>query len=131
MPTQDVLDEVAETVNDRRVRPMTDLVTVREPDAISYDISLTYWISNSRATEATKIQDSINRAIEEYKLWQKSKLGRDINPSELICRIMDAGASRVEIVSPVFKEVSKLQVALDAKTTITYGGCPNDQHSEC
>ncbi|AQZ49010.1 baseplate J protein [Paenibacillus larvae subsp. pulvifaciens] len=122
MPTQDVLDEVAETVNDRRVRPMTDLVTVREPDAISYDISLTYWISNSRATEATKIQDSINRAIEEYKLWQKSKLGRDINPSELICRIMDAGASRVEIVSPVFKEVSKLQVALDAKTTITYGG---------
>ncbi|MCY9511890.1 baseplate J/gp47 family protein [Paenibacillus larvae] len=126
IPTKDVLDEVAETVNDRRVRPMTDLVTVREPVTISYDISLTYWISNSRATEATKIQDSINRAIEEYKLWQKSKLGRDINPSELICRIMDAGASRVEIVSPVFKEVSKLQVALEANTTITYGGLSDD-----
>lgn len=42
----------------------------------------------------------------------KSKLGRDINPSELISRIIMAGAKRVEITSPVYTKIEPTQVAI-------------------
>ncbi|ETK29835.1 baseplate J/gp47 family protein [Paenibacillus larvae] len=126
MPTEDVLDAVAETLNDRRVRPMTDQVHVQKPEAVTYDITLKYWISRNRATESTNIQGRIATAVEEYKLWQKSRLGRDINPSELIWRVMAAGASRVEVTTPVFQEIGPLQVAQDGEINITYGGLSDD-----
>ena len=61
---------------------------------------------------ATSIQEKIEEAIDSFILWQKSKLGRDINPSELISRIIMAGAKRVEITSPVYTKIEATQVAI-------------------
>lgn len=61
---------------------------------------------------ATSIQEKIEEAIDSFILWQKSKLGRDINPSELISRIIMAGAKRVEITSPVYTKIEPTQVAI-------------------
>lgn len=126
LPTQDVLEAVEAALNDRTIRPLTDLVTVQSPETVDYDITLTYYISRDRATEATNIQAAVSAAVDAYRLWQKSKLGRDINPSELTWRVMSAGALRLEVTSPTFVEVGALQVAQDVTMDVVYGGLADD-----
>lgn len=126
IPGQDVLDAVAETLEDRGIRPLTDQVTVTAPTPVSYDTTLTYYISRSRSAEVPGIQAAVSAAVAAYQLWQRSKLGRHINPSELIARVMAAGALRVVPSAPVYAALTSLQVAQEGTTTITYGGLADD-----
>ncbi|MBO8136810.1 MAG: baseplate J/gp47 family protein [Desulfotomaculum sp.] len=126
IPGQDILDAVLEACNDRKVRPLTDQVQVLAPEQVSYDITLTYWISTENSSTAATIQQQVNQAVEDYKLWQKSKLGRDIDPSELVYRVKNAGAKRVEVTSPVYTQVETYQVATEGNVTVTYGGLEDD-----
>ncbi len=119
------------------VRPLTDTVTVADPEQVSYSIDLTYYIP-SDAASAEDVQTAVNEAIETYKLWQAGKLGRDINPSYLISLIMQAGAKRVELTSPVhtvlrdgnsFNTVAESvpQVATNAPTVNVVNGGTEDE----
>lgn len=126
LPGQDVLDAVAEKLEDRGIRPLTDQVTVTAPVPVSYDTTLTYYISRSRAAEVPAIQAAVTAAVTAYQLWQRSKLGRDINPSELIARVMAAGALRVVPTAPTYTALTATQVAQDNPATITYGGLVDD-----
>ncbi len=126
IPTQDVLDAVLAAVTERDVRPLTDKVTVQAPVAVPYNIHLTYYIDRSRAAETTSIQQAVTAAVNGYATWQKSKLGRDINPSELIARVMAAGALRVQVTEPAFTDLSRFQVAQDATVNATFGGLEDD-----
>lgn len=56
----------------------------------------------------------------------KSAIGRDINPSELIRCMMEAGAKRVEIKHPVFKSVQHTELAQCSNQSIGYGGLEYD-----
>ena len=104
------------------MRPLTDNISVLAPEKVDYTISLTYYIASDNKTQATAIQNAVNAAVDNYVLWQKSKLGRDINPSELIVRVMAAGAKRVAVTSPVFKVTTDTQVAICSTKTVTLGG---------
>lgn len=75
-----------------------------------------------------QVTSAVVQAVEEYRQWQQTKIGRDLNPDELIKRIRNAGAKRVEITSPVFTEVTKSQVAQcpASDVTITYGGVEDE-----
>lgn len=126
IPNQEVLNQVNEAVNDRSIRPLTDQVIVQAPTAVDYDITLTYYISANRAAEEDTIQAAVIAAVDLYRLWQKSKLGRALNPSELIARIMNAGALRVNVTSPVYKELTGQQVAREVNVNANYGGMAND-----
>lgn len=126
LPTEDVLNDVSAVLNDRSVRPLTDHVTVKAPEKVNYNIDIKFYVDRARATEATSVEAAVKAAVDAYRLWQKSKLGRDINPSELIWRVMSAGALRVEVTAPVFTEVSELQVAQDATVNVVNGGLADD-----
>lgn len=130
LPTQDILDAVYGVLNDKTVRPLTDLVTVSAPDAVNYAVNVEYWIDSTQATEVAAIQARVQQAVQDYVLWQKSAIGRDINPSELIKRIMIAGARRVEVNSPVYQVLGNTELAViaDPNTdiTVTYGGLEDD-----
>ncbi|WP_425622483.1 baseplate assembly protein [Brevibacillus borstelensis] len=125
LPTQEILDAVSEKCSALDKRPLTDLVTVVSPTIQHYDVSLTYWVSVSRAAETAAIQTAVNDAVQSYILWQKSALGRDINPSELTRLLMQAGAHHVSVVSPVHTEVDFDRVAVADTVTVTYGGLTN------
>ena len=103
------------------VRPLTDRVTVRAPGTVSYNINLTYYIDKSDAVNATTIQTNVTKAIADYKVWQAT-IGRAINPSQLIRRVMEAGAKRVEVVAPVYTAVATDIVAIAGTETVSYGG---------
>ncbi|WP_375104048.1 baseplate J/gp47 family protein [Paenibacillus sp. RS8] len=126
IPGQDVLDAVAETLEDRGIRPLTDQVTVEAPAPVEYNTILTYYISRRRAAEVPTIQLAVTAAVGAYQAWQRSKLGRDINPSELIARVMAAGALRVVINAPTYTELNMTQIAQDNPATVTYGGLADD-----
>lgn len=122
LPSQDILDAVLKICDAEGTRPDTDHVSVFKPTPISYSLRVKFWIDRSRATQAAAIQKAIEQAARDWILWQKSKLGRDLNPSELNHRMVAAGAKRVEIASPAFTVLNYMQVAIPGNIEITYGG---------
>lgn len=126
IPGQGVLDSVSAAVNDSRVRPLTDLVTVQAPTTVTYNINLTYYIRQADSAAASEIQSRVDAAVTAYVTWQRSKLGRDINPSELIRIVMQSGAYRVNVTTPTYAAVDSNKVAIVGTRTVTYGGLVND-----
>lgn len=50
--------------------------------------------------------------------WQTGKMGRDINPSYLVQKIMEAGVKRVEVRKPEFRIVEETHVARIIRETM-------------
>lgn len=126
IPDAAIIDGVKDYLSDKKRRPLTDNVTVQAPDQVSYDIDITYYISDDEEEFAQSIQNEVNKAVDEYILWQKIKIGRDINPSELIYKIRRAGAKRVEVTAPVFTTISNIEVASEGTININYGGLEDE-----
>lgn len=106
-------------------RPMGDLVLCHAPKEIPYDIELTYHIALSNVKNASTIQENVEAAVKEYETWQR-KIGRDIEPAELIMRVREAGAKRPRLLTPVETTVSEIQVAKLRSCKVTYGGIEDD-----
>ncbi|WP_279061049.1 hypothetical protein [Bilophila wadsworthia] len=64
--------------------------------------------------------------METFRLWQRSKPGRDINPTRLISLVERAGAKRVELESPVFTPLGKVAVARETAVELLFGGLEDD-----
>lgn len=122
LPGDELLGKVLEACNDRTVRPLTDQVSTGAPTKVNYDIAAIYYIARDNEVRAAAIQQKVSAAVDDYVLWQKSKLGRDVNPSELIHRIMAAGAKRVVVTSPMYAAVIETQVAVANSTSVSLGG---------
>ena len=105
----------------KTIRPLTDQLTVQAPSIVTYNLALAYYIDSANAAQATAIQARVAAAIADYKAWQQA-IGRDINPSQLIRRVMEAGAKRVEVTSPVYTPVNPTSVAVAGTETVSYGG---------
>lgn len=126
IPTNTVIKGLEEYLQDNNIRPLTDKVKVLVPEQQKFNISLTYYINRSDSAKANSIQNAVNSAIGEYIQWQTYTIGRDINPSELTKRIVEAGAKRVELTSPVFTTIPETTVARIAEMAVTYGGLEDD-----
>ena len=122
LPSDEVLGKVLEICNADDVRPLTDYVTASAPEIVNFDLNVKYFIDRANATQSTQIQAAVENAIQTWVTWQRSKLGRDLNPSELNHRIIAAGAKRAEIISPVFRTVKYKELAIPSSQTITFGG---------
>lgn len=114
--------------NDDKVRPLTDLVAVKDPTKVQYDVALTYYIPSDTTTSASEIQTQVEAAVDAYVSWQCARLGRDINPSKLISLIMATGVKRVEVTAPVFRSLkdgsdhNTPEVATLRNHSVTSGG---------
>lgn len=116
-PTEAVLQEIYEKLNADDVRPLTDTVIVSAAEEDPFEIDVTFWME--RNTQASNIIEKATRAaVEEYILWQTGKMGRDINPSYLVQKVMEAGVKRVEVRKPEFKVVEETHVARIVRETM-------------
>lgn len=122
IPGQELINQVKAALDDKRVRPLTDKVTVLAPTKVEYTLNVTVYIDRADETKASAIESAAKKAAEEYVLWQKSKLGRDINPSELIARLMATGVKRVTVTSPTFTKLTNIQVAICNSSNVNMGG---------
>ena len=127
LPTSLEIQQVDKVINDSQVRPLTDLVSVNGPEQVSYEALATYWISKSNEPLSSIIQKQVKDEFEEYLKWQRSKMGRDVDMSELIARLKLKGASRVAVNSQMFIEIANNQVATALPTsTLTFGGIADE-----
>lgn len=127
LPTAEILAAVeAEIGTNRLRRPLTDQVTVLAPEQVAYGVAATYYIDSANSVLAAQIQTAAEAALASYLLWQRSSLGRDINPSYLTHLLMLAGAKRITISSPAFQVLEEWQVAAEGTATLTYGGLEDE-----
>ncbi len=93
--------------NADEVRPLTDRVSVEDPESVEYDVEFTYYTPSQAGAGASEaeIAQKVKAAVDQYNAWQCAKLGRDINPSYLVGLLMQAGIKRVVPVSPVFTKL--------------------------
>lgn len=108
------------------LRPLTDRVQFAAPDVVSYDLDVTYYISSDQIENANEIQERVQIALDSFVIWQKRKIGRDINDSELVFLLRQAGAKRVEVRQPSFTSISEVSVAHANSISLTYGGMESD-----
>lgn len=126
LPNKAFLENLSDFLANKKIRPLTDNVTVNAASVIYFEINLTYYISDNNISHVAQIRDNVTNAVENYINWQKSRIGRDINSSELIKRIVEAGAKRVDIITPIFTKIDKNEVAVCINSIINYGGLESD-----
>ena len=122
LPTQSILDQVLEALSAEDIRPLTDDVHVLSPVEQQYDIDLTYYISRDDQKRGLQIQAAVQAAVADYALWQRSGIGRDLNPDRLTQLVLEAGAKRVNITSPVYTVMPATQIAIVDSTNVVFGG---------
>lgn len=129
LPTTEELAQVYATCNADRVRPLTDQVFVEAPTVVGYTCAVKYWIKTSDAPFENDIKLRAQAAFDEYLVWQKTKIGRDINPSKLDQMLVEAGAKRTdipELTAYEFTVVDSRSVAQDTARALTYEGLEDE-----
>lgn len=126
IPGQELLDKVETELSAKSVRPLTDFVKVLAPQVVNFDIDLKYFINESDASTETDVKAAIEQAVENYKLWQRERMGRDINGGYLLHLLYKAGAKRAEIKSPGFTPVDENCIGIAENINVVYGGLESD-----
>lgn len=125
LPTEDTLEQIEEHLSKEDIRPLTDYVVVKAPTASNYKIELHYWISQEDSSKAAQIQADVEAAVEQYRLWQQTKIGRDITPGKLLQLVFAAGANRVDdstLKPAAWKKLESMQVAQCTDVKVVYEG---------
>jgi phage-related baseplate assembly protein len=130
LPDATVIDQVYAVVNDDRIRPLTDQVFVQAPLLVSAPCTVKYWIRTEDQTFEGDIKNKVEQAFADFLYWQKTKIGRDINPSECEKRLLEAGAKRTDIPDTPsnfeFQIVNPQSVADLISPTLTYMGLEDE-----
>lgn len=124
--SDEIIRQVQNRLNKKTVRPLTDNVEVLQPTVITYDLNVDYYISPDNSAQVTQIKKAVQKAADEFILWQRERLGRDINPSKLVSMLIAAGAGRVEVLAPTFQSVDKFSVAVAGAVAVNYAGLEDD-----
>lgn len=125
LPNPTELAEMKAYMSGESMRPLCDQVDCKAPEEVEYTIAFTYWIGASDQKAVSEIQSRVSAAVEEFQTWQR-KLGRDINPTELIAQLRAAGAKRVKLTAPDDTTVEKNELPKCTGATATYGGLEDD-----
>jgi len=121
IPGDEILNMVYDAVNAEKIRPLTDKVECLPPKTVSYDLEVEYYIKDT--ADVTAVQKAAETAVNEFVLWQKSKLGRDINTDELIYKLKSiSGIKRIKIKSPDFVSLQSIEVAVANNISLTLKG---------
>lgn len=119
---------ILEACNDDKVRPLTDMVEVCDPEEVIFDVDLTFYVDQNTQKGIGDIQAAVNAAVTEFTAWQTAKIGRDINPSQLMWLLRNSGIKRAEIIKPTFTSLrdgsARLtpQVGKRGNIKVTFGG---------
>jgi len=109
-PSQEIINTVQNYLSDDKVRPLTDLVLVKTPEQIDFQIIANLTLYNFADIES--IQSLYLEKMEAYKQDLKSKLGRDIVPTQIIALLNSIfGVYKVELISPFLQELNSSQWA--------------------
>ncbi len=122
LPDAAMIALVSDSLSAETVRPLTDKVLVGAPDVVEYTVTGRWYALRADAALLSGVARAVERAVETYRIWQRSQPGRDINPSRLIALVQQAGAKRVELDAPLFTPLTATQVARETAVSLVFGG---------
>lgn len=129
LPTSGFLEGLLEFLSGETIRPLTDYVLTKSPTAVNYQIQVDYWINKSDANRVDAIQTTVKKAVEAFRVWQQTKIGRDISQDMLIHMVIQAGAAEIDraTLKPTqFQELTVSQVAQCTDVVINFKGYKDD-----
>lgn len=126
LPSEEVLEALRRKLSAEDVRPLTDTVTVAAPELVGYELDVAWTLSRRNEALAASTKTAVEAAVEQYRLWQRGKPGRDILPTKLVSLMEQAGARRVIVRSPVYTVLEDRQLARETAVKVTYMGIEND-----
>ncbi|WP_304680382.1 baseplate J/gp47 family protein [uncultured Desulfovibrio sp.] len=126
LPDAAICKLVLDALSAETARPLTDHVLVGPPDVVDYAVAGRWHLRRADAALLAGITAAVERALEAYRLWQRGKPGRDINPTRLISLVEQAGAKRVELDSPAFMPLSPTQIARETSLELAFGGLEDE-----
>lgn len=122
LPDAHAISMVSDALTAEEVRPLTDKVLVSAPDTVSYALRGQWYLRRGDAALLSGVTTAVERAVEEYRLWQRGQPGRDINPSQLVALVQSAGAKRVHLEEPAFLSLTDTQIARESIVEFSFGG---------
>lgn len=121
IPGKEMINAIYDNLSSKKKRPLTDNVSVEAPVVVYFNLDIEYYLHEDADMSITTSR--VNAAIENYILWQKSKLGRDLNDSELVSYIKSvSGVKRVKVISPTFTVIKENQLAVCNKINVSMLG---------
>jgi len=123
LPSDTLLAQVSQAVSDERVRPLTDTVLVRSPEAVDYAIaaSLTFYTSAERVDAMARARDALNVWLAE----RQHRLGVDLVPEQISAVLHVSGVYRVQVISPALQVLERHQWGRCTGVTLTDAGAVN------
>lgn len=118
LPSEEILALVRAKVSADNVRPLTDTVIVAAPEAVEYALDVAWALRRQDEALSSSVKARVEAAVEQYRLWQRSVPGRDINPTKLVSLMEQAGARRVLVTSPEFMQLAPRQIARERSVTV-------------
>jgi len=123
-PTTEILSLVENILTDEEIRPLTDQVIVEPPEKIDFTIQVSVTLYNF--ADADSVTAEINSKLDEYIKNLKSKLGKDIVPTQIIALLNSIyGVYKVDLTAPLFTEIDEHQWANCTVYNISIAGYTN------
>lgn len=127
IPNEAFLQGLADYLKDKKKKVLTDYIQIRAPEINEYEIEVTYYISDNDSGREERIKESVEKACENYREWQQGTIGRDLNPSQLMYRLIQAGACYAVIQKPEWKEITTAVVSKAKSVNLQYGGLKDER----
>lgn len=110
--TEEIKNQVNEIVNNRKIRPLTDKVKIKDPVIKERELKFNWYLNKEDEALSETIKNNVFKEIEDFINWQKSKMGRDLNSDELIKKVKLAGVKRLENLSIEFEKLEFNEIAV-------------------
>ncbi|MBQ9000945.1 MAG: baseplate J/gp47 family protein [Eggerthellaceae bacterium] len=102
------------------VRPLGDLVEVRNASRVAYSVDVSYTCAAADEAAVVAAVEGSGGAIDAYLEWQDETIGRGIQPQKLMALVFAAGAETVTVSSPSAAEVGVGCVAKCSSVAVSH-----------
>ena len=115
-------DRIADALNAKDVRPLTDHVTVAPAEEVAVEVSATLVIRPD--TDAAEVLAAARDRLSE--LGANPQIGRDVHPSQIIAALMVDGVERVDLTAPT----DTVTITTDQVAIVRDGGLSTQESSD-
>ncbi|SFD14038.1 baseplate assembly protein [Pseudoalteromonas denitrificans] len=98
LPSQALLNQILQRLNDEDIRPLTDWVNVQAAHIINYQIEANIELNSGPGK--TQTLDNVNLKVNEF-IQQAHQLGNEITVSGLYAAMHQVGVKKVKLLQPV------------------------------
>lgn len=118
--SEELLEIVKRAVNDERVRPIADRVTVQSAQVVNFRVEAK--IFTGRSPESATVVETALKNVQRF-VGEERRLGRPIRISALHAALHIAGVQRLELIQPTQDiAVNPQQVGHCTDISVTFGG---------